>query len=107
MRAIHRIGPEAVAGPILDIGGGQSGLTKMLYPDAAVTVLDADPAFAEAKANQQAGVRFVPGDATALPFEDDSFALVTLFDLVEHVEDDSSVAYARRCGWSVRTASSS
>lgn len=92
MRAIHRMAPEFVSGPILEIGGGQSGLTKLLWPQAEVTVLDADPRFAEAPANRQPGVRFVAGDAADLPFAAESFALVTMFDLLEHVEDDASVA---------------
>lgn len=92
MRAIHRMAPAAASGPILEIGGGQSGLTKLLYPEAQVTVLDADASFAEAPANRQPGVRFVQGDAASLPFPSGSFELVTMFDLLEHVEDDASVA---------------
>lgn len=92
MRAIHRMAPASVTGSILEVGGGQSGLTKMLYPHAQVTVLDADPRFADAPANQRSGVRFVAGDATDLPFADGSFALVTMFDLLEHVENDGAVA---------------
>ena len=37
-------------------------------------------------------MRFVQGDAAAMPFEDASFDVVTMFDLLEHVEDDDSVA---------------
>lgn len=92
MRAIHRIAPDRPGRDLLEIGGGQSGLSKMLYPEAQVVNLDFDPAFAEAPANTQPGVRYVQGDATALPFEDASFDVVTMFDLLEHVEDDDAVA---------------
>lgn len=92
MRAIHRIAPQRAGSEILEIGGGQSGLTKMLYPTAQVTNLDADPAFADAACNRREGQHFVVGDATALPFEDASTDMVTMFDLLEHVPDDVAVA---------------
>ncbi|MCR9086175.1 MAG: class I SAM-dependent methyltransferase [Rhodobacteraceae bacterium] len=92
MRAIHRIAPESVAGPVLEVGGGQSGLTKLLYPEAEVTNLDFDPQFASAPCNRQPGQEFVAGDATSMPFDDDSFRMVTMFDLLEHVENDVAVA---------------
>lgn len=92
MRAIHRIAPEQAGPDLLEVGGGQSGLSKMLYPDAMVTNLDLDPAFAAKPANNRPGARFVQGDATAMPFPDESFDMVTMFDLLEHVPDDDAVA---------------
>src|SRR5690606_7507740 len=73
MRAIHRVAPDRPFRDILEVGGGQSGLTAMLYPKAHVTNLDMEPAFAEAPCNRQERVTFVCGDATALPFEDERF----------------------------------
>lgn len=92
MRAIHRIAPERAGRDLLEVGGGQSGLSKMLYPEALVTNLDMDPTFSERPANRQPGMRFVQGDAAAMPFPDASFDMVTMFDLLEHVEDDDAVA---------------
>lgn len=92
MRAIHRIAPDSVGRELLEVGGGRSGLSKMLYPAARVVNLDFDPVFAEASANQLPEVSYVVGDATQMPFADDSFDVVTLFDLLEHVEDDTAVA---------------
>ncbi|NYH95387.1 class I SAM-dependent methyltransferase [Novosphingobium marinum] len=92
MRAIHRVAPDLTGSQILEIGGGRSGLTKLLYPDAEVVNLDADPGVADAACNLQAGQRLVTGSATALPFEDESFACVTMFDILEHVEDDALAA---------------
>jgi SAM-dependent methyltransferase len=89
MRAIHRIAPDEAMGEILEVGGGQGGLTKLLYPDARVTNLDMDPRFAEAPVNRRDGVRFICGDATKIPFPDASFDAVTMFDVIEHVPDDA------------------
>ena len=92
MRAIHRVAPAEGVGQILEVGGGQSGLAAMLYPEARVTTLDLDPSFADAPCNRAERVTFVQGDATALPFDDASFDVVTQFDLLEHVPDDDSAA---------------
>lgn len=98
MRAIHRVAPPSLARGerVLEIGGGRSGLATMLYPDADIVTLDLDP---EHASHQPEGSRtqFVCGDARALPFADNSFAIVTLFDVLEHiVEHDVAVAEAIR-----------
>lgn len=88
MRAIHRVAPDAGVADVLEVGGGRSGLTAMLYPEARVVNLDADPAHADAPCNRQERVTFVTGDATDLPFGDESFDAVTMFDVLEHIPDD-------------------
>jgi SAM-dependent methyltransferase len=90
MRAIYRVAPEEPFHDILEVGGGRGGLTALLYPHARVTNLDLDTSFADAPANRQPNVRFLGGDATALPFPDESFDAVTMFDLLEHVPDDGA-----------------
>jgi SAM-dependent methyltransferase len=89
MRAIHRIAPPTVPGEnkVLEIGGGRSGMASYLYPDAEITTLDLDPAFATQQP-PNARTHFVCGDARALPFPDDSFGIVTLFDVLEHINED-------------------
>lgn len=104
MRAIHRIAPGGPIEDVLEVGGGRSGLAAMLYPGACITNSDLDPGFADAPCNQQGNVTFVRADATDLPFEDNSFDVVTMFDLLEHVpEDHRAIDEARRVlrpgGW--------
>lgn len=87
MRAIYRVAPDLPFGEILEVGGGRSGLTRLLYPTARITNLDTDSTFANAPCNLQEGVRFVCGDATRLEFERESFDAVTMFDVLEHIPD--------------------
>jgi ubiquinone/menaquinone biosynthesis C-methylase UbiE len=87
MRAIYRIAPDIPLKEVLEIGGGQGGLTALLYPQAQITNIDLDPKYANAPCNQQEKVRFICGDATNLPFDNESFDVVTMFDVIEHVPD--------------------
>lgn len=88
MRAIHRITPNQPYQDILEVGGGQSGLSALLFPQAQITNIDLNADYAQVACNQQERVRFVCGDATDLPFENQSFDAITMFDLLEHVPDD-------------------
>lgn len=94
MRAIHRVAPAQLgtdgARPrILEVGGGRSGLTRLLYPEAAVVTLDID---AEQHHRHPDRGAFVCGDARRLPFENGAFDAVTLFDVLEHIEEDHLAA---------------
>ena len=97
MRAIHRVAPDAPVEDVLEVGGGTSGLTALLYPGAKVVNLDADASAAESPVNRVERTTFVLGDATQLPFPDARFGAVTMFDLLKHVADDAAaIAEARR-----------
>lgn len=89
MRAIHRVAPDLSAREVLEVGGGRSGLARLLYPGAHVTTVDVEEQYAAAEMNQDPQVRFVVADATALPFPDASFDIVTFFDVLEHIPDDA------------------
>ncbi len=93
MRAIHFISPDTLplTSRILEIGGGKSGMARSLYPRANVTTLDIDPELAPDNSND-AQADFVVGDARALPYDDNTFDVVTLFDVLEHIEEDDLAA---------------
>jgi SAM-dependent methyltransferase len=90
MRAIHRIAPPTIEANarILEIGGGRSGMAGYLYQGADITTLDIDPALGGQQPGSSHGA-FVCGDARNLPFPDGAFTVVTLFDVLEHIEEDS------------------
>ncbi len=92
MRAIHRIAPDPPAGEVLEVGGGRSGLARLLYPGAHITTVDVEEEHAEADVNLDPRVRFVVADATDLPFADASFDVVTFFDVLEHIPADARAA---------------
>ena len=92
MRAIHRIAPNLAFERVLEVGGGESGLTSLLYPSAKIVNLDIDDRAARSSQNQQSNVSFIQGDATEMAFADSIFDAVTLFDVLEHIPDDRRVA---------------
>jgi GT2 family glycosyltransferase/SAM-dependent methyltransferase len=92
MAAIHAVAPDLPFRDVLEIGGGRSGLTAMLYPKAWVTNVDLDETSAASPSNEGPRVRFVPADATKLPFDDESFDAVTMFDVLAQIPDDAAAA---------------
>ncbi|MBS3647228.1 class I SAM-dependent methyltransferase [Pseudaminobacter sp. 19-2017] len=93
MRAIHRVAPAELQGRgrVLEVGGGRSGLASLLYPKADIVTLDIDPELSKSQPSWERSI-FVCGDARSLPFADDSFDVVTLFDVLEHIEEDHRAA---------------
>jgi SAM-dependent methyltransferase len=72
---------------ILDVGSGGGMVASSLLEFGSVTVCDVDPR-CDAAVQRRGGLIFRYGRAEALPFDDESFDLVTAFDVIEHIDDD-------------------
>lgn len=75
---------------ILDVGCGTGAVAVDFARFGTVTATDRSPA-ALALAHSRGVQRPVAADSTALPFADQTFDLVTAFDILEHVEDDAGM----------------
>ena len=77
-------------GPVLDIGCGPdyiySRFIKSITEDSVVA-LDKVPSFLEKDSN----IECCCGTAESLPFPDDEFSSVLLFDVIEHTRDDIAI----------------
>ena len=74
---------------ILEIGCGPGALAEALhrwYPNARIIGIDRDTKFIEFAKNNIKGVSFMEGDATALPFDDNSFDITISNTVQEHIE---------------------
>lgn len=74
---------------ILEIGCGPGALAGALhrwYPNAEITALDRDSEFIRFGTEHEPGVNFAEGDATALPFKDNSFDVTISNTVAEHIE---------------------
>ncbi len=84
---------------ILEIGCGPGALAESLhrwYPKAQVTAIDRDSAFIAFARERVAGVRFIEGDATRLPFENDTFDVTISNTVSEHIEPSAFWGEQRR-----------
>lgn len=82
---------QKLAGQVLEIGAGSGAMAQAViraHPDVDLTVTDLDPAMlmaATKRLEQETRVRVEKADATALPFADESFHLVTSYLMMHHV----------------------
>lgn len=80
---------KEVKGKVLEVGCGAGGMTKAVKfyrPDLEVYGLDiSETAIKTAKKDPQR-VKFLVGDSYKLPFKNDCFDAVFLFDVLEHLE---------------------
>ncbi|MBD5473605.1 MAG: class I SAM-dependent methyltransferase [Lachnospiraceae bacterium] len=74
---------------ILEIGCGPGALAGALhrwYPNAEIVAIDRDSNFIEYAKENVSGVTFIEGDATALPFETNTFDVTISNTVCEHIE---------------------
>ena len=84
---------------ILEIGCGPGALAESLhrwYPKAQITAIDRDSIFISFARDNISGVRFLEGDATHLPFENDSFDVTISNTVQEHIEPSAFWGEQRR-----------
>ena len=74
---------------ILEIGCGPGALAGALhrwYPNAEITAIDRDSEFIRFAKENEGGINFLEGDATALPFPDNTFDVTISNTVSEHIE---------------------
>ena len=84
---------------ILEIGCGPGALADALhrwYPDSEIVAIDRDRNFIEYAKENISGVKFIEGDATALPFEADTFDVTISNTVCEHIEPTMFYAEQKR-----------
>ena len=84
---------------ILEIGCGPGALAESLhrwYPKAQITAIDRDSIFISFAWDNISGIRFLEGDATHLPFENDSFDVTISNTVQEHIEPSAFWGEQRR-----------
>jgi SAM-dependent methyltransferase len=78
---------------VLDLGcGSGTGSAMLSAAGGAVSAMDIDPeAVAHAKRVYEGNADFAIGSATALPYDDSAFDIVTCFEVIEHLAEQAEV----------------
>lgn len=85
------LGDTPIEGDVLEIGGGSGAMAAgaaQSYPGISLTLTDIDPAMADLSRRRLAAwpnVTVEQADVTALPFDDQSFDIVTSYLMLHHV----------------------
>ena len=77
---------------ILEIGCGPGALAEALcrwYPNASITALDRDSNFISFAKKNIKGVNFIEGDASNLPFDNDTFDVTISNTVQEHIDPNA------------------
>jgi len=69
---------------LLDVGSGDGYTIRLVKPIGEILGVDTDPSMADLA--RERGIEFREGSAYELPFADQSFDLVTMIEVVEHLE---------------------
>ncbi|MBQ9855688.1 MAG: class I SAM-dependent methyltransferase [Clostridia bacterium] len=84
---------------ILEIGCGPGALAGALhrwYPNAEITGMDLDTAFIRFARENEEGVTFMEGDATNLPFENETFDVTISNTVSEHIPPEAFFGEQKR-----------
>lgn len=84
---------------ILEIGCGPGALAESLhrwYPRAQITAIDRDSSFITFAQKNIAGINFIEGDATHLPFENGTFDVTISNTVQEHIKPTAFWGEQRR-----------
>ena len=72
---------------ILDLGSGEGGTSKVLSEDNIVTSLDINKIRIKRQTNTISRFNLLCGSSTSLPFKNNSFDLIILQDVLEHLNN--------------------
>ena len=84
---------------ILEIGcgpGALAGALRRWYPNAEITGMDLDTAFIRFARENEEGVTFMEGDATNLPFENETFDVTISNTVSEHIPPEAFFGEQKR-----------
>ena len=84
---------------ILEIGcgpGALAGALRRWYPNAEITGMDLDTAFIRFARENEEGVAFMEGDATNLPFENETFDVTISNTVSEHIPPEAFFGEQKR-----------
>jgi SAM-dependent methyltransferase len=87
---LSRLLPEPLPADVLEVGCGEGHIAGWLSERTAagsVVAVDLSPQMLADGQRRHAGVAFTAGSALELPFEDKSFDLVLLLEVLEHLQD--------------------